>query len=256
MTVDFTRRCAEIVTQTTLLTGHMNGADLTVPVPTCPGWNVSQLLRHIDGGQRWAREIVATRATEPPPDVALRDLSGATDEDPDALSASLTEAAQRLATTLTEAGADAQMWCPVTGGGAAFYARRFVYETAIHRADAALALGVEFRMAVDIAADAVDEWMELGCLPFHFEVHPWMRELLAPGRTIGLHATDADAHWLLDLTGDAIAWRRADEPAAAEVRGPVTDLLLAIYRRRPVNGLQVSGDANLVDFWLERVGFG
>jgi hypothetical protein len=20
--------------------------------------------------------------------------------------------------------------------------------------------------------------MELGCLPFHFEVHPWMRELL------------------------------------------------------------------------------
>ena len=32
--------------------------------------------------------------------------------------------------------------------------------------------------------------MELGCLPFHFEVHPWMRELLAPDRTIGLHATD------------------------------------------------------------------
>jgi uncharacterized protein (TIGR03083 family) len=182
MTVDFTRHCAEIVTQTTLLTGHMNGADLTVPVRTCPGWNVSQLLRHIDGGQRWAREIVATRATEPPPDVALRDLSGATDQDPDTLSASLTEAAQRLAKTLTEAGPDAQMWCPVSGGGTAFYARRFAYETAIHRADAGLALGVEFRMADDVAADAVDEWMELGSMPFHFEVHPWMRELLAPGR--------------------------------------------------------------------------
>ncbi|MGX9791997.1 hypothetical protein [Mycobacterium sp. MMS18-G62] len=109
---------------------------------------------------------------------------------------------------------------------------------------------------VEIATDALDEWMELGCLPCHFEVHPWMRELLAPGRTIALHATDVDAHWLLDLTGDVIAWRRADEPAAAEIRAPVTDLLLTIYRRRPVDGLHVRGDAALIDFWLGRVGFG
>jgi uncharacterized protein (TIGR03083 family) len=254
--IDFARHCAEIVAQTTLLTGHMAGTDLTVPVPTCPGWNVSQLVRHVDGGQRWAREIVATRAHEPPSDAALRDLSGATDEDPPTLSASLTEAAAALAATLTDAGPDAQMWCPVGSGGSAFYARRFAYETAVHRADAALALGVDFTMDADIAADAIDEWMELGSLPFHFEVHPWMRELLAPGRTIALHATDSDAHWLLDLTGEVIAWRRADEPAAAQLRASVTDLLLTIYRRRPVTGLEVTGDADLIDFWLERVGFG
>jgi hypothetical protein len=58
--LDFSRHCAEIVRQTSLLTGHLDGADVTVPVPSCPGWNVSQLARHIDGGQRWAREIVAT----------------------------------------------------------------------------------------------------------------------------------------------------------------------------------------------------
>jgi hypothetical protein len=58
------------------------------------------------------------------------------------------------------------------------------------------------------------------------------------------------------LTGDVIAWRRADERATAEIWAPVTDLLLAIYRRRPVAGLDVKGDAKLVDFWLERVGFG
>ncbi|MCW2626564.1 maleylpyruvate isomerase N-terminal domain-containing protein [Mycobacterium sp.] len=214
MTLDFDRHCAEVVTQTSLLIGHLNGADLTVPVPTCPGWNVSQLARHVDGGQRWAREIVATRALAPPSDVALRDLSDAADYDPDTVSAALTEAA------------------------------------------AALALGLSYSLEPDVAADAVDEWMELGCMPFHFEVHPWMRELLAPGRTIGLHATDTDAHWLLDLTGDVIAWRRADEPAAAEILAPVTDLLLTIYRRRPAAGLDVTGDAALVDFWLERVAFG
>lgn len=254
MTFGFDRHCAEIVTQTSLLIGHLHGADVTVPVPTCPGWNVSQLARHVDGGHRWARDIVATRASEPPSDIALRDLSGAANEDPDTLSASLNDAAAALAATLTEAGPDA--WCPVGDGGSAFYARRFAYETAMHRADAALALGVEFELDTDIAVDSIDEWMELGCMPFQFEVHPWMRELLAPGRTIGLHATDTDAHWLLDLTGNVIAWRRADEPATAVIRGPVTELLLAIYRRRPVTGLDISGDAKLVDFWLERVAFG
>ena len=158
----FDRHCVEIVTQTSLLTDHLAGADLTVPVPTCPGWNVSQLARHVDRGQRWARDIVTTRAVQPPSDVALRDLAGAANDDPKELSASLTEAAAALRATLTDVGPDAQMWCPVDGGGSAFYARRFAYETAMHRADAALALGVEYALDPDIAADAVDEWMELG----------------------------------------------------------------------------------------------
>src|ERR1700704_5254584 len=113
MKLKFAAHCAEIVTQMSLLVGHLDDANVTVPVPTCPGWNVSQLARHVDGGQRWARGGGATRAAEPPSDVALRDLSGATDDDPDVLRASLTEAAAALAATLIEAGPDAQMWCPV-----------------------------------------------------------------------------------------------------------------------------------------------
>jgi hypothetical protein len=60
------------------------------------------------------------------------------------------------------------------------------------------------------------------------------------------------------LTGDVIAWRRAHERAAVAVRGPLTDLLLAIYRRRPASSgdIEVLGDAPLVDFWLKRVTFG
>jgi len=229
--VNFERLCAEIVAQTALLTGYIDGADLRLPVPTCPGWNVSQLLRHVDGGHRWAEELVRTRATAPTPDVALRDLSGCADEDPSLLAASLTECAAQLAKTLRRAGPHATMWTPVPGGSAAFYARRFTHETAIHRADAALARGAEFTLDHDIAVDGVDEWLQLGSLPMHFDIHPWMRELLGPGRTIGLHATDAGTDWLLDLTGDTITWRRADEPAAADLRGPVTDLLMVIYRR-------------------------
>ena len=104
--------------------------------------------------------------------------------------------------------------------------------------------------------------MQLGSLPMHFEIHPQMRELLGPGRTLHFHATDtapeAAAEWLVDLTGDAITWRRAHEKAAVAVRGPLTDLLLVIYKRRPAGspGIEVLGDAQLLDFWLDRVSFG
>jgi len=142
----------------------------------------------------------------------------------------LIEAAARLADTLRGTGPDTKVWTPVPGATAEFCARRFAHETAVHRADATLAIGAEFRLGQDVALDAIDEWMELGSLPMHFEVHPWMRELLDPGRTLHFHATDmapqAAAEWLIDLTGGAIAWRRAHEKAAVAVRGPLTDLPL------------------------------
>jgi hypothetical protein len=91
-----------------------------------------------------------------------------------------------LADALRAAGPDCALWTPVLGGNAAFYARRFTHETAIHRADAVLALGRSFMLEPDIAVDGIDEWLELGSLPMHFDIHPWMRELLGPGRTIAL----------------------------------------------------------------------
>ena len=131
-----------------------------------------------------------------------------------------------------------------------------------HRADATLALGQPYTLERAVAIDAIDEWMELGSLPMHFDVHPWMRELLGPDRTLHFHATDTDAgdaaEWVVDLTGDVLAWRRAHEKCAVAVRGPLVELLLVAYRRRsPGDGtVEVLGDAKLLDFWLERVSFG
>ncbi|WP_127355622.1 maleylpyruvate isomerase family mycothiol-dependent enzyme [Actinacidiphila soli] len=262
--LSYDRYCAEIVAQTDLLRSRVEGADLTAPVPSCPGWNVGQLLRHLGHGQRWAEATVRTRATRPLPNDEARELSGYTDEDPAVLGPWLTEGAARLAESLRAAGPDARVWTPVLEGKltSVFWARRFVYETAIHRADATLALDAEFTLDQEAALDALDEWMELGSLLQHFEVNPAMRKLLGPGRTLHFHATDtapeAAAEWLIDLTGDTIVWRHAHEKAVVAVRGPLTDLLLLVYRRRPARteGIEVLGDAQLLDFWLERVGFG
>jgi uncharacterized protein (TIGR03083 family) len=260
--LSYDRHCAEIVAQTDLLRSSIEGADLTVPVPSCPGWNVGQLLRHLGGGQRWAEATVRTRTTRPLPDEHFRDLSAYTDEDPAVLGPWLAEGAAQLAGTLRDAGPGAQVWTPVPGGTAKFYARRFAHETVIHRADGTLALGAKFTLDEEVALDAIDEWMELGSLPMHFEIHPRMRELLGPGRTLHFHATDtapeAGAEWLVDLTGDTIAWRHAHEKATVAVRGPLVDLLLVIYKRRSARGegIEILGDAQLLDFWLDRVGFG
>ncbi|MER5177476.1 maleylpyruvate isomerase family mycothiol-dependent enzyme [Streptomyces sp. NPDC002896] len=260
--LNYERHCAEIVRQTDLLRSRIDDADLTVAVPSCPGWNVGQLLRHLGGGQRWAEEIVRTRAAEPPSDEHFRDLDGYTDEDPAVLGPWLAKGAAQLADTLRAAGPDAQMWTPVAGRTARFYARRFAHETLIHSADATLALGSDFTVDEEVALDALDEWMELGSLPEMFEYHPEMRELLGPGRTLHLHATDtspeSSAEWLVDLTGDAIVWRRSHEKAAVAVRGRLADLLLLVYRRLPADSgaFEVFGDAQLLDLWWERVGFG
>lgn len=261
-TLSHDRYCSEINDQSELLRACTEGADLTLPVPSCPGWNLGQLLRHLGGGQRWAEATVSARASGPLPDVDFRDLTAFTDEDPNVVGPWLAEGAAHLSGTLREAGPEAAVWTPVADGRAAFWARRFAHETLIHRSDAALALDAEFTVAPEVALDALDEWMELASLPFHFEVHPWTRELLGPGRTLHLHATDVapedEAEWLVDLTGDTIVWRRVHGKASVAVRAPLTELLLLVYRRRPANGdgIEVLGDAALLDFWLDRVAFG
>jgi uncharacterized protein (TIGR03083 family) len=252
----FHEQCDGIVARADLLRDEIAGADPATPVPSCPGWTINQLVRHLGGGHAWAEEIVRTRAARPPSDNHFRDLSGYTGEDPAVLGAWLVKGAGQLADTLRAAGPDAPLWTPVAGGTAAFYARRFAHETLIHGADATLALGRPVVIDESVARDAVEEWLELGSLPEMLDFHPRQRELLGPGRTIRLHATDVPADWIVDLTGDGLAWRRSDEAAAVTVSAPLTDLLLILYRRRPVRAEDVDGDAALVDFWLDRVAFG
>ena len=230
--LSFDRYRDEIVTQTSLLTSAITGADLTLQVPTCPDWNAGELLRHLGGAQRWAAGIVRSRAGGPVRR-DFTDLSAYTREDPVVRRpAWLAEGAAQVAAALREAGPGTPVWTPIARGTTDFYARRFTHETLIHRADAALAVGAGYQAAPDVAVDAIDEWLYLGSLPIHLEYHPEVRELLGPGRTLHFHATDTppDA---------AVEW-----------------VLLVLYRRRPAAAVEVLGDAGLLDLWLDRAKFG
>ncbi|MBZ6477773.1 maleylpyruvate isomerase family mycothiol-dependent enzyme [Streptomyces griseocarneus] len=253
--------CSEIVAQTRHLASTVKDADLTVPVPSCPGWNLGQLLLHVAGAHRWVESIVRTRATEPVPDDLVNDVSGDIGQGAAVLAGRLEEGAGRLADALRAAGPHAEVWTVVPGESIGFWARRMTHETVVHRADAAQAVGADFTVDERVAADGLDEWMAFGSLPQVFEEAPATRELLGPGATLQFHATDTapgdGAGWLVDLTGDTITWRRAHEAAAVTVRGPLTGLLLAVYGRRPYPGtdVEILGDARLFERWLDCVSY-
>jgi hypothetical protein len=54
---------AALIEQNRLLADVLLAADPATPVPTCPGWTLLQLLRHVGRGDRWAAQIIRERAT-------------------------------------------------------------------------------------------------------------------------------------------------------------------------------------------------
>lgn len=258
------RYCDEIAHQVGQLRAVVtSGVDLDATVPTCPDWSFEQLVRHTGGALRWVDTLVRTRADENV-DEGQVPLSGGPEAQGDAgaLDAWLAETGELVVGALREAGADTEVWAWAGIHNSGFWARRMAHEITVHRADATLAAGLPYEVAADIAADAIDEWLQIVEFVQRTDPHDAARELRGVGRSIHLHATDAgpelNAEWFIQLTEDGVVWRRGHEKATVALRGPLTDVLLAFYRRLPLDSpeLEVLGERELLDFWLERATFG
>ncbi|MFD7750005.1 maleylpyruvate isomerase family mycothiol-dependent enzyme [Streptomyces sp. NPDC059698] len=256
--LSYDRYCDEILAQTDALRAVLTGADLTATVPTCPDWTLRELAVHVGGAHRWVGEIVRTRAVEDVPEEKVPGTAGPEDDDPAALDAWLAEGAAATVAALREAGPDAEVWAWAWERRTAFWARRMTHETAVHRADAALAARAPYTVAPEVAADTIEEWLRI--VSFAQENgDPEAAELRGGGRSLHLHATDAPgAEWLIEFADDRFTWRRAHEKATVALRGSLTDLMLVFNRRlEPTDSrVEVLGDAALLDFWLDRSSFG
>ncbi|MBX9395650.1 maleylpyruvate isomerase family mycothiol-dependent enzyme [Streptomyces sp. TRM72054] len=258
------RYCDEIAHQVGLLRSVVtSGADLSATVPTCPEWSLEQLLRHVGGALRWAELLVRTRAQEMIPTDQVPDGGGPEARgDAAALAAWLAESGDLAVRALREAGPNVKMWSWAGVPDAGFWARRMTHEITVHRADATLAAGLPYEVAPEVAADAIDEWLEIVEFVQRTMPHDAARELRGPGKSIHLHATDTgpelNAEWFVELTEDGVAWRRGHEKATVALRGPLTSVLLAFYRRLPLDSTEVEvlGERKLLEFWLERATFG
>jgi uncharacterized protein (TIGR03083 family) len=254
------RFCDEVVAQTGLLRQVVAGADLSVTVPTTPDWTLAQLLRHVGGNLRALELAVRSGEAVTEPEAQVPDHAGPDGDDPAALDAWLAEAADRMAATLREAGPDvaAQVW--VVRWPTGTWVRRAAHDALVHRADAAGAVGAGFPVAPDLAADAIDEFLDLlsgGADRTGGGGEPGPGPL--PTGTVHLHATDAgpdlDAEWLVELDAAGFRWRRGHEKATVAVRASLADLLRVVTRRLSPDsdGVEVLGDRAVLDAWLERL---
>lgn len=227
--------------------------DEATPVPTCPGWTLRQLFRHVGRGDRWAAQIVRERLDSY---VDPRTVEGGKPPpDPAGAIAWLHGGAQRLIDAVELTGVETPVWTFLGARPANWWVRRRLHEVAVHRADAAIALGSDFALEPGVAADGITEWLERVALQAGGEGAPLPLE---EGDTLHLHATDAglgdDGEWTIAVEQGRITWSHQHGKGSAALRGGATELLLAILRRRPLaeTGIELFGDDAVWERWLAR----
>ena len=243
---------AALLDQTRVFGELIRSSDPATPVPTCPGWTLKQLFRHVGRGNRWAAQIIADHhASELDPRM-VRD--GKPPDDPDAAIDWLNDGAQLIVDAVDVVG-PARVWTFIGPRPAGWWIRRRLHEATVHRADAAHAAGIGFDLAPELAADAISEWIEL-MANMSTEPPPLER-----GKTMHLHVTDdglgPTGEWTVVHDEDGVWWSHNHGKATVALRGPATDLMLAITRRKTATdlGLDLFGDSAVWDQWLTRTQF-
>ncbi|MEU9992661.1 maleylpyruvate isomerase family mycothiol-dependent enzyme [Streptomyces sp. NPDC048045] len=244
-----------VAAETARFVAAVKDADLTTEVPGCPGWTLADLVKHTGSVQRWFSVLLRARIQEPPRtrEVDLR-LPDQEDGYPDWLSESATVAADAFAAT----DPDLPMWAWGADQHARFWARRMLFETLVHRADAERALGLRPVIDRSVAVDGIDEFLEN--LPFATSFAPHVANLRGPDRTIRFRTTDGDEAWLVRLRPDGFGLDTAHPAtgtADATVRGTAADLLLLAYGRLPhtAESLAHEGDEQLLAHWVANSAF-
>jgi uncharacterized protein (TIGR03083 family) len=241
--VDF---AAALIEENDAFTDTLRVADPSTPVPTCPGWTLNHLLRHVGRGHRWAAQIVGDRLTD---FLDPRDVRNGKPPDDGAVDW-LRASAHTVVEAVDGVGAHSSVWTFLGPRPAAWWIRRRLHEVTVHRADAELAIGRDFQLSAELAADGLTEWLE------RVVVQAGDGTPLRDGQSLHLHATDG-GEWTLRGTGDGLALDTSHADATATVSADATPLFLAVVRRIPAGDprITVSGDDGVWRAWLDQTPF-
>ncbi|GAA4188876.1 maleylpyruvate isomerase family mycothiol-dependent enzyme [Microbispora amethystogenes] len=222
----------------------VRGQDGATPVPTCPGWDLRELVEHTGAVHRWAAAMVRDAADRRYDRAAMdHGFPEGFAEAADWLDAG----AVQLTEALKSREPDTEVWGWAGDRSAAFWSRRQLHETVVHRADAEIALGLVPSIDEDVAIDGIEEFFDL--LPYA-RWRPLLAELKGDGETISWRA-ETGGSWLVRLTPEGFAYERSDAPGDVTVRAETTgDLMLTLWGRR--EPAAVEGDAALLRWWRER----
>ena len=222
----------------------LGDVDLAAPVPSCPGWDMGELVRHLGGVHRWATTFVVTGRTTPIREDQETQVGGWPQDDQ--LKGWFEEGVRSLAAGLRAAPEDLVCWTFLEAETPLkHWARRQAHETAIHRVDAELAAGAdvhEFQPA--FAADGVDEFLTA------FINRPRRGPRSEVPRSLAFSCTDIDRVWTVDYDDTAAVTKRAvDQGADANVGGTAADLYLWVWGRLRRDGVDLDAPPDVIDDW-------
>ncbi|MDW3219274.1 MAG: maleylpyruvate isomerase family mycothiol-dependent enzyme [Acidimicrobiales bacterium] len=210
-------------------------ADLERDVPPCPGWQTRDLLAHVAGA--WTAFAVFTEAASTEaPDFSRLDSAP---EDDDGLVAFAEAARDRIIAAVAAADPATPVWTWWGERTLAFYQRRAHLETVVHRLDAQAAAGDPTPVDPVVAADGVDE--------FYGEIMTNPPTL--PAGTFHMHQTDGDGEFMLSVEDGRIVVAHEHGKGDAALRASGHELLEVVWGRRPLDGLEVFGDAAVAAAW-------
>ncbi len=223
------------------------------PVPSCPDWNLGDLAWHIGKvWNQWGR-IVSEGITTLEGVQAMGQPARPSDE---LLIDWVSAAHTSMFSALARAADDAEVWTWTGRNQPEIWVeRRMVQETAMHRWDAAHAVGVPYEIPVAVAADGIDEfltWFAAGrtnesAAPVDGSVHLHCTDTSSDVNEGADDRSAVNGEWLvrrLDDTG--IEFSREHAKGDAAVRGRANDLLLWLWRRE-AGGVEILGDTGVAE---------
>ncbi|GIG70899.1 maleylpyruvate isomerase family mycothiol-dependent enzyme [Phytomonospora endophytica] len=240
--VEHTRRMAEAAA----------AAGPGAAVPTTPKWTVTGLVEHLGQTQNWVAEIIERRIADP---TRLPTEMAALPDDPAEWPAWLSASAQRVADACSDDAIDAPVFNAAGDErtGTRFWMSSMLNEAVVHGFDAANAAGLPPDVEPDVAAALIDNHFKMLTSPTWEMQRPESAQAIrGTGQTLLWTATDTDAGWFVERHPEGAAWRPGTGDADATVSGPAGSLLLSLTRRIPLasNGIEVFGDAGVVEHWI------
>jgi uncharacterized protein (TIGR03083 family) len=234
-------------------------------VPSCPGWNVTDLVLHLGGVHRHVARIIREKQREHVP-ISRDDLgwlglghphlhwlmtghAPRNEPLPPEVLAWFEEGASELEAVFRQTDPDEPVWTWSPEKRVGFWLRTQAIEAAVHRWDAQFAHGVTQPIDAELAADGIDHTFEY-MLPARRE---WAEAPEGSGETYHFHRTDGPGEWTVRLDRDGVEVTREHGKGNVTIRGAASDLLLWLWRRIPASQMEVFGDAALLDRYFELV---
>ncbi len=225
-----------------------NAAGLDADVSSCPGWTVADLIWHLAEVHYFWGSIVTQGA-------AGWDEVARIDRVPNA---QLLEAfdmwSARLLDRLSTADPTSEVWTWSDDHTVGFVIRRMAHETSVHAWDAAVAAGRPMQIDAELASDGIDEFLR------HFL--PDIADDAEPiGGSVHIHCLDVDGEWTIraadndndndnDDADAPFVVSREHAKGDCALRGPASNLLLALWRRAGAETIDVIGDSDVARRFL------